>query len=112
MSPSRRSFPRFVRADETPPIELTPDDLDILRIVFRHRFVRAEDLYRLFPERSADKISRRLVRLFRTGYLDRPIAQIDRFRPGGSQSLVYGLASKGARHLADALGVPVGSGDW
>jgi hypothetical protein len=108
----RASYPRFARAAQAPSVALTADDVAILRLVFRHRFIRADDLYRLFSGRSADKISRRLVRLYRSGYLDRPIAQIDRFRPGGSRALVYGLASKGARYLAEVEGTAIGSGDW
>jgi len=93
-------------------MELTDDDVDILRRVFRHRFVRADDLYRLYADRSPDKLSRRLMRLYRNGYLDRPIAQVDRYRAGGSQPMVYGLDSKGARLLSERFGAPVGSGDW
>jgi hypothetical protein len=95
-----------------PIVELTDDDATILRHVYRHRFIRADDLYRLFADRSADRLSRRLTALYRAGYLDRPIAQIDRFTKGGSQSLVYGLDTAGARYLKETLGVSIGSADW
>jgi hypothetical protein len=68
-----------------------------LRHVHRHRFIRADDLHRLLDHRSRDRLSRRLMLLFRAGYLDRPEAQIDRYHEGGSRSLVYGLGAKGAR---------------
>jgi hypothetical protein len=48
----------------------------------------------------------------RARYLDRPPSQIDRFRQGGSQALVYGLDTVGARFLKEKLGSPVGSTDW
>jgi hypothetical protein len=96
----------------TPRIELTEDDIAILRYIHRHRFVRADDLYRLFGERSPDKLSRRLTRLYRNKFLDRPIAQIDRFHDGGSKALVYGLDNAGARYLKDTLSVPITSSDW
>lgn len=112
MGAVRTSYPRFVRTAQAARIELTSDDIDILRRVFRHRFIRADDLYRLFPNRSPDKVSRRLMRLYRSGYLDRPIAQVDRFRAGGSQALVYGLASKGARFLAEMEHALAVSADW
>lgn len=112
MGAVRKSHPRFARAADAPRIELTDDDIDILRRVFRHRFLRADDLYRLYPGRSPDKLSRRLMRLYRSGFLDRPIAQVDRYRAGGSQPMVYGLDTAGARLLAERCGVSVGSGDW
>lgn len=112
MGQVRKSQPRFRRAGTLPHVELTDDDIDILKRVFRHRFIRADDIYRLYPERSADKLSRRLTRLYRSQFLDRPIAQIDRFRGGGSQPLVYGLDTAGARYLAETYGTSVGSGDW
>ena len=74
--------------------------------------MRSDDLYRLFPGRSPDKLSRRLVRLYRNHYLDRPIAQIDRFREGGSSALVYGLDAAGARYLKEKLNVPIGVANW
>lgn len=74
--------------------------------------MRADDLYRLFGERSPDKLSRRLVRLYRNKFLDRPIAQIDRYHDGGSKALVYGLDNNGARYLKDTLSVPITSSDW
>jgi hypothetical protein len=112
MGQKRTSHPRFRREGATSRVELTDDDAEILRHVYRHRFVRAEDLYRLFPDRSPDRLSRRLTLLFRAGYLDRPVAQIDRFKQGGSQSLVYGLDTAGARYLKEHCGVKVGTADW
>jgi hypothetical protein len=112
MGAVRRSFPRFRREGDAPRIELTGDDIDILQHVYRHRFIRTDDLYRLFPERSAEKISRRLMRLYRNEFLDRPLSQIDRFRGGGSQPLVYGLDTAGARYLAEECDAPVRTGDW
>jgi hypothetical protein len=109
----RTSFPRFRRAEGPPPrVELTSDDIDILRTVHRHRFVRADQLYQLFPERSSDRLSRRLTLLFRAGYLGRPLAQINRFQEGGSQPLVYGLDRLGARFLKEETGAAIGETDW
>jgi hypothetical protein len=107
----RASFPRFKREGGERPIELTDDDVEILRHVHRHRFIRAEDIQRLLSHRSRDKLSRRLTWLYRGRYLDRPVAQIDRFGEGGSRSLVYGLDIKGAQ-LLKSLGARVGSTDW
>ena len=112
MAQVRASYPRFKREAQTPAITLTQDDVAILQHVFRHRFVRSDDLYRLFPGRSPDKVSRRLVRLYRNHYLDRPIAQIDRFREGGSSAMVYGLDASGARYLKEQLNVAIGVANW
>jgi Replication-relaxation len=112
MAAVRRSYPRFEREREAPRVDLTDDDVAIIRCVYRHRFVRADDVYRLFPSRSADRLSRRLTLLYRAGLLDRPVAQIDRFRKGGSQAFVYGLDTAGARLLKERFGVPIGVADW
>lgn len=112
MGATRTSYPRFRREGSAPRLELTDDDIAILRRVFRHRFIRAEDLYRLFPDRTPDRLSRRLAQLYRAQFLDRPLSQIDYFRGNGSRSLVYGLDTAGARFLAEKDGVSVGSGDW
>ena len=109
---SRKSYRRFERPIVAQRIKLTDDDVEVLRRVFAYRFIRADDLYRLFPTRSQDRLSRRLTHLYRNGFLDRPIAQVDRFREGGSKALVYGLDAAGARHLADWVGASVGSGNW
>lgn len=108
----RKSHPRFQREGDKPTVALTDDDVAMLRHVYRHRFLRAEDLYRLFPDRSEDRLSRRLTLLYRAGYLDRPIAQIDRYHQGGSQSLVYGLDTVGARFLKEKFNVAIGGADW
>lgn len=112
MTAARTSYPRFRREGEAPRVEITSDDAAILRHVYRHRFIRAEDLFRLLPERSKDRLSRRLMLLYRAGFLDRPIAQVNRYAQGGSQSMVYGLDTKGARYLKEMRGVPIGSADW
>lgn len=111
MGKARSSVPRFRRTGEAPNTALTEDDIAVLHHVHRHRFVRTSDLYLLFPHRSADRLSRRLATLYRAGFLDRPIAQIDRFRSGGSQALVYGLDTAGARFLAEQ-GASVRGDDW
>ena len=112
MGTVRKSYPRFRREGGAPRIVLTEDDFAVLLCIYRHRFVRADDLYRLFGHRSRDRLSRRLTWLYRNQFLDRPIAQIDRFREGPTQALVYGLDNAGARVVAERFGVPTGSADW
>ena len=112
MGTVRKSYPRFRREGGAPRIVLTEDDFAILLCIYQHRFVRADDVYRLFAHRSRDRLSRRLTWLYRSQFLDRPLAQIDRFREGPTQALVYGLDNAGARVVAERFGVPTGSADW
>jgi hypothetical protein len=109
---TRASLPRFKRIQAPPRIELTEDDVAILRHLLRHRFIRTTDLFRLLDHRSPDKLSRRLARLYRARLIDRPLSQIDHFRGAGSQPLVYGLDNAGARFLASHTNMKVSSGDW
>ena len=48
MAALRASRPRFKREGKPPRVALTEDDVAILKTVYRHRFVRADDMYRLF----------------------------------------------------------------
>lgn len=87
--------PRFERQPGTA-LRITTADLHIIRHVGLHRFLRSTHLIRLFPERSPDKLIRRLGALYHAGYLDRPRAQLDYFSRSGSAPMVYALGNKGA----------------
>jgi DNA-binding Lrp family transcriptional regulator len=103
-------LPRFQRVPHLPRIELTARDREILRQVRRHRFLRSSQIVSLLGG-SRQHVIRRLQLLFHHGYLERPRAQIDYFHRGGSQSIAYGLGSKGARWLARELSLPRRA-DW
>jgi DNA-binding Lrp family transcriptional regulator len=90
--------PRFRRAAEPPPFRITDGDIEIVRLLARHRFLRSTQIAKLV-ERSLDRTNDRLHRLFHAGYLDRPRAQLDRFPIQGSSHMVYALANDGARLL-------------
>src|SRR5476649_1300693 len=102
-------LPRFRRVPEAPTMRLTPRDLEILRHVARHRFLNSAQIAALTGG-SAQQLLRRLQRLFHSGYLDRPRAQLSYFTTDGSRPMVYGLARAGARALA-APGEPRTSPD-
>jgi hypothetical protein len=87
--------PRFKRR-RPPPLSPTDDDIAMLRHVAEHRFLRSTHLIALM-QRPADKILRRLAKLFHHGYLDRPRAQLDLYGRGGSAPIVYGLGNKAAQ---------------
>lgn len=91
-------LPRFTRADEIAPIELTDRDREILRQVHRHRFLRSTHIVQLTGE-SRQQVLRRLQLLYHHGFLERPRAQIDYYHCGGSRCIVYSLGHKGAALL-------------
>src|SRR5205807_8724819 len=95
--------PRFRRAPEPPPFRLTPDDVEIIRQVARHRLIRSTHIAALVG-RSLDRTNDRLMRLFHAGYVDRPRAQLDRFPTDGTAPMVYALADRGARLLCGREG--------
>src|SRR6476659_8238219 len=90
--------PRFRRASEPPPFRLTRDDVEIVRVVARHRLIRSTHIAALVG-RSLDRTNDRLLRLFHAGYIDRPRAQLDRFPTSGTAPMLYALADRGARLL-------------
>lgn len=108
-SPSRR--PRFRRASEPLAFRLTDGDVEIVRLLARHRFLRSTHIAALVG-RSPDRVNDRLMRLFHAGYVDRPRAQLDRYPDRGSAPMVYALANGGARLLAERHDFSFTSSDW
>lgn len=107
--PSRR--PRFRRAKEPPPFRLTPDDVAMIRELARHRFLQSNHIAAL-AGRSPDRVNDRLMRLFHAGYVDRPRAQLDYYATKGSSPMVYALADRGARLLAEHGGTAIANVEW
>ena len=97
--PGRR--PRFRRAAEPPAFRLTDDDVVIIRLLARHRFLRSTHIAALVG-RSLDRTNDRLKCLFHAGYVDRPRAQLDYYPTSGSAPIAYALADRGARLLMRA----------
>jgi len=90
--------PRFRRTGAPPPFRLTPDDVEIVRVVARHRLIRSIHIAALVG-RSLDRTNDRLLRLFHAGYVDRPRAQLDHYPVAGSAPMIYALADRGVRLL-------------
>jgi DNA-binding Lrp family transcriptional regulator len=113
MSTNAARRPRFRReAAALKPMQMTARDLEILRFVAVHRFLRSSHIAALVGG-SARQVLRRLQLLYHHGYLERPAAQIDYYhRGGGSQEMVYGLASRGAGRLRRDLDIPFSRMDW
>ena len=110
MEATKKFRPRFERS-EPPALQITERDIDIIRRVHQHRFLRASHLTSLC-QGSDIKITRRLGHLYHAGYLDRPRAQLTYFSIENNRPLVYGLANKGAALLAEQDGVTPGRLDW
>ena len=107
---SRR--PRFRRAEELPSFRLTERDVEIVRQVARHRFLRSTHISQLL-DAPHKKICERLTLLYHAGYLDRPRSQLEyHVRSGGSAPLVYALGNQGARLLKERDGFDQASIDW
>ena len=101
MEPSR--LPRFQRVTPVAPMQLTERDRNIIRLVYRHRFLSSPQIT-AFIAGSPQQLLRRLQSLYHNGYLERPRAQIDYYHQGGSRPMVYGLGNKGAVMMKQELG--------
>ena len=103
-------LPRFHRAPEPPRFQITESDIDIVRLLARHRFLRSTHIAALVG-RSLDRTNDRLSKLFHAGYVDRPRAQLD-YYPRGSAPIVYALANRGARLLIERDGIDFPKVEW
>jgi hypothetical protein len=101
--------PRFKRA-KVRPFAVQERDLDIIKQVYKHRFLTSEHIAALI-DGSGQGILRRLQLLYHAGYLDRPREQIKPYH-AGSTAMVYGIGNKGADYLSQALNVPRSKVDW
>ncbi|MGE4172163.1 MAG: replication-relaxation family protein [Methylocystis sp.] len=90
--------PRFRRAFNGLAFRVTHDDIEIIRHIGRHRFLRSTHVADLVG-RSVDRTNDRLCHLYHAGYIDRPRAQLDFYPTKGSAPMVYALADRGARLL-------------
>jgi hypothetical protein len=93
-----------------PAFRLTEDDVQIIVLLARHRFLRSTHIAPLVG-RSLDRTNDRLLRLFHAGYVDRPRAQLDYFPTSGSAPMVYALADRGAR-LLNERGIEFANTEW
>ena len=99
---------RFQR-DHSVSLKLTERDIEIIKWVYRHRFLSSEHIISVV-EGSRQGLLRRLSLLYHAGYLDRPQRQKVVF--GNNHSLVYGLGSRGASLIASEYDLPVATVGW
>lgn len=103
--------PRFKRIAATKNVQITSKDLYIVEKVFRHRLLTSRQIA-VLAGGSSQNLLRRLALLYHRGFLDRPLAQLDYYRRGGSHPIVYALGYQGADLLQSKLGIPRREIDW
>lgn len=100
----RRS--RFHRSPTGKRIVLTNRDREILRWLYRYRYLRAPQLVEFLKPKSEKRFIERLGDLFHeTGLINRPQAQWRCFDPR-STPLIYELSAKGRRYLDEQGDLP------
>lgn len=92
-------------------MQLTDRDRKIIQAVSRHRFLRSDHILALIGG-SSQQLLRRLKLLYHHGYLERPRAQIDYYRHGGSRAMVYGLGRKSGDLVNQEPGLPFRELNW
>lgn len=93
----RRS--RFRRTPTGKRLFLTERDTEILRVLFRYRYLRATQLVAFLRPKSEKRLIERLGDLYHeAGLIDRPVAQWRRF-DSRYTPLIYELSPKGLRYL-------------
>ena len=103
--------PRFRRASDGPAFRVTDDDIEIIRHIARHRFLRSSHVAALVG-RSIDRTNDRLCHLYHAEYIDRPRAQLDYYPTAGSAPIVYALADRGVRLLRERGDIGLSGIDW
>lgn len=102
---------RFERSSELPNIQLTERDIEILRLVYKHRFLRSTHAIKILGG-SAQTILRRLQLLYHHAFLERPSFKRQIYRWGGTEPYVYSLGPKGAEVLKQITSAQPRRADW
>jgi hypothetical protein len=104
-------LPRFRRSPDIGSLQLTERDKEIIRLVYRHRFLRSSHICSL-ASGSAQQIVRRLQLLYHHGFLTRPRSQIEFYHYGGRREIVYGIGKEGATVLKTEFGPMFRDSPW
>jgi hypothetical protein len=89
----------YERVKDPTPIILTERDEEIIRAVGRFRFLRSDQITKLFRG-SKQAVIRRLGKLFHHGYLARPTRINVQIAIPGYKGMVYALGPSGRKYLA------------
>lgn len=99
----QKRLPRFKRASQIAPMQLTERDHAVIRLVHRHRFLSSRQIVALTGG-SPPQLLRRLKLLYHHGFLERPRAQLRYYAESGARPLVYGLSRTSEMLLKQELG--------
>lgn len=91
---------RYHRVKGAPRMRLTERDKKSVLAVYEHRFLRRDQIERLFFSQTS-ACNKRLMRLYQHGYLDRIFKPVS----FGSSQAVYALDKNGSDLVAQELGV-------
>ena len=107
----RKRFKRKIPYN--PQLILQPRDQELLRAVYEYRFVHSDHILALVPGFEASQqvsLCRRLNKLYRNGYLDRPPQQLAHYK--ANEKIAYALGDRGADALAQHYGIDRGKISW
>lgn len=109
-------LPKFKRKQppEKVPVEVQSRDIEILKMVYQYRFLNSDHIRALMNGHNSKAISQRLTKLYRAGYLDRPLEQVRlyyKYDQQGSSPIIYGLGQRGANVLNEN-GYEITNSEW
>ncbi len=109
MSNNKARAPRFKRRPGSAGrLIIQNRDVDIIRLVYEYGLINSEQICALVHG-SKQGISRRLMKLYHHGFLDRPVSQVIFSNPVlGPKKMVYALGDRGADILSERLGMDCG----
>jgi hypothetical protein len=114
---NQRHLPKFKRKKEPEemPVIIQPRDIEILKQVYQYRFLNSDHIRALMDGHNNKAISQRLTKLYRAGYLDRPIEQVRlyyKYEQQGSSPIIYALGKRGAKILSENGYQLIDALDW
>lgn len=108
--PKGKKKDRF-RRERPISVSLQERDMAIIKDVFDHRFLSSFHI-RLLHQIGEPALQKRLNKLWRAGYLDRPKGQRKLFLEAGPRHFIYALGNKGADTLTIHYGIDRQKIDW
>ena len=94
-------LPKKRRANTPPRFMMTERDTEFVRAILKYRFLHVSQLEWLFPDASRRGMENRLRYLYHNKYLDRIVYP----EATHANKLIYAMAEKGAKLLAEADGI-------
>jgi len=113
---NQKRLPKFNRkAERSTKVEVQSRDIDILKLIYQYRFLNSDHIRALMNGHNKKAITQRLTKLFRAGYLDRPLEQVRlyyKYDQQGSSPIIYALGQRGAQILSERGYQLINSLDW